>query len=30
MGDLHAGRVSVPRDPSGGALQVAEGGTSNG
>lgn len=30
VGDLHAGRVPVPWDPSGGALQAAEGGTSNG
>lgn len=30
VGDLHAGGVSVPRHPGGGALQAAEGGTPNG
>lgn len=30
VGDLHAGRVSVPGHPGGGAVQAAEGGTPNG
>lgn len=30
VGDLHPGRVSLPRRPRGGALQAAEGGTPHG
>lgn len=30
VGDLHSGRLALPRNPSGGALQAAEGGASDG
>ena len=30
VGDLHAGRVPIPRHPGGGAVQAAEGGPSHG
>lgn len=30
MGNIHAGRVSLPGGPSGGAVQAAKGGTSHG
>lgn len=30
MGNIHAGRVSLPGGPRGGAVQAAEGGTPHG